>query len=239
MATNNQNINKSIKNFEEWNEHFVEKYDIGDYYRKSNFIVRFIERKRIKTVIKLINSQPEDNIIELGCGAGHVLIEIPRGNLTGIDLSEKMLESAQKRFQETTKKIVLIRGDVENLPEEIKNKKFDKIICSEVIEHVLHPDGVIDEILKIARPNSIVVISIPNERFINNLKKILIRLKIFLVLFPNISKKMDDEWHLHSFSLDLLRRFTRGKLKIKEIKPIPLRFFPIRYVVKFNPQQNA
>lgn len=36
---------QEIKNFEQWNEYFVKKYDIDDYYKKSNFTVRFIEKK--------------------------------------------------------------------------------------------------------------------------------------------------------------------------------------------------
>jgi len=47
--------NQEIKNFEQWNEYFIKKYDIDDYYEKSNFAVRFIEKERIKTVIKFIN----------------------------------------------------------------------------------------------------------------------------------------------------------------------------------------
>lgn len=190
-------------------------------------------------MIKFINSQSEDDVIELGCGAGHILIEIPKGNLTGIDLSEKMIEKTKKRFQGIGRKITLIKGNVENLPKEIRNKKFNKIICSEVIEHVLHPDRVINQILEITHPNSIVVISIPNEKFINFLKQIFIKLKIFSLFFSNISRKADEEHHLHSFNLPLLKKITKEKLEIKEMKSIPFRFLPIRYVVKFVPRQNA
>lgn len=230
MATNKN----SIKNFEEWNEYFARKYNI-DYYTKSNFIIRFIEKKRIKEVIKLLNPQPTDNIIDLGCGGGHILEKIPQGNLTGIDLLESMLKRAKEKAQKIGKHFTLIKGNVEDLPQEIKDQKFDKIIASEILEHVQNPDRLIDEILKIAHPKSVVVISIPNEKFINKLKQIFIKLKIFSILFPNISKKMDEEWHLHSFDLDLLKKITQGKLKLVKIKPIPFWFLPIRYVAKCQP----
>jgi len=222
---------KKIKNFEKWNETYIRKYDIEEYY-KSSPIVRFIEERRIKQIVNLVQAQKRDRIMELGCGAGHILEKIPQGNLTGVDLSETLLKKAGKRLQK--RNAVLIKGNIEELPQTVRNQKFDKIICSEVLEHVQNPGKVIDEILKIANEKSVIVISIPNEKLINRLKGIFLRLRIFFNLFPNSSKKMDEEWHLHSFDLNLLEKFTKGKLKIKEIKAVPFWFLPIRYVVKFE-----
>ncbi|MDO8264964.1 MAG: methyltransferase domain-containing protein [Candidatus Parcubacteria bacterium] len=222
---------QTIKNFEKWNENYIKKYDIEEYY-KSSLIVRFIEEKRIKQIVNLIQTQEGDRIIELGCGAGHILEKIPWGNLTGVDISETLLKKAEKRLQK--RNAVLIKGNIEDLPQAVKNKKFDKIICSEVLEHVQNPGKVIDEILKIAHKDSVIVISIPNEKLINRLKGIFLKLRIFFNLFPNSSKKMDEEWHLHSFNMNLLEKYTKGKLIIKKVKAVPFWFLPIRYVVKFK-----
>lgn len=223
-----------MTSFEERNEYYVKKYDIDDYYKKSNFFVRFIEKKRIAAIIKFLEAKNTDNIIELGCGAGHILVKIPRGILVGLDLSEAMLLAAKKRFEEAKKVITLLKGDAERLPDEIRGKKFDKIICSEVLEHTPHPEAVIDEVFNIAAPGAIVIISIPNEKVINRLKQIIIKLGIFSFLFPNTSKKMDEEWHLHSFDLSLLKKITQEKLIIKKARAVPFWFLPIRYIVQFG-----
>ena len=229
--------NNSIKNFEEWNESYVKKYDIDDYYAKSNFFVRLIEKKRIGAIIKFLEAKDTDKIIELGCGAGHVLEKISNGALTGLDLSETMLLAAKKRLEESKKVVALLKGDAERLPCEVKSKKFDKIICSEVLEHTPRPEAVIDEIFNIAASEAVVIISIPNEKVINRLKQIIIKLGIFSFLFHNTSKKMDEEWHLHAFDLPLLKKISQGKLAIKKVRAVPFWFLPIRYVVQFELKQ--
>ena len=225
------NINK--ENFEQWNEKMARKYNPDTYHSSSNLFIKHIENQRVKSILDLLKIEDSDEVIEIGCGAGNILEKINKGRLVGIDLSDFLLEMAKKKLKD--KKVYLLKANAEDLPQEIKNKKYDKVICSEVIEHVQCPHKVIDEISKIIHSKSTIVISVPNEGFINKLKQIFIKLKIFFFFFPNISKKMDNEWHLHSFDLALLRKITQGKLKIEKIKPIPFWFFPIRYVVKFKP----
>lgn len=225
----------SIKNFEEWNEFYVKKYSSESHYGSPSFIVRYIEGKRIKEVSRLINAQAADNLIELGCGEGHILEKIVQGKRTGVDLSETMLKKAAERMMRTGRPARLVKANVEELPPELISEKFNKIICSEVIEHVQRPEKVVAEILKIALPGSTAVISVPNERLINRLKQFFIKSRLFSLLFPGISLKMDDEWHLNTFSLALLKQYAQGKLKIKKIRAIPFWFCPLYYIAVFEP----
>jgi len=218
-------------NFVKWNEHFVEKYNIDDYYKKSNFFVRFIEQKRIKQIISLSKPKSSDKIIELGCGAGHILDKIKAGELFGVDISEHMIKKAKERLKD---RAVLYLGDCQNLQLAIKSQKFDKIIISEVLEHVPSPEKVVEQAVSIMQNAGSIVISIPNENLINKIKGFLRAVKILNRFFGNLSKKMDEEWHLHKFDLRLLKQITKGKLKIIKVKRIPFFFLPIRYVVKFQ-----
>ena len=136
------------------------------------------------------------------------------------------------------KYVQFIKGNVENLPKEVINCKFDKIYCSEVLEHVENPVNVLKEIKKISKNNSIIVISVPNEKLINQIKGVLQKIKIFNFFFSNISKKMDDEWHLHSLDLKKLKSLIFNDYMIEKIKGIPYNFMPIRYVVKLKLKIN-
>ncbi|MEK7482202.1 MAG: class I SAM-dependent methyltransferase [Patescibacteria group bacterium] len=224
----------AIKNFEEWNESYVKKYSSESHYASPSFIVRYIEGKRIKEVARLINAQAADNLIELGCGEGHILEKLGQSKITGVDLSETSLKKAAERMKRAGKPARFVKANVEELPLEITGEKFNKIICSEVIEHVQRPEKVIGEISKIASPNADIVISAPNERLINRLKSVFIKLRLFSLLFPGVSLKMDDEWHLNTFSLALLKKYTEGKLKIKKVRAIPFWFCPLYYIVVFE-----
>ncbi len=222
-------IYKSMKisNFEKWNNDMVEKYNPNNYYTHTNPLIKYIENKRIHSIIKMLKPNNNDKIIEIGCGAGHILKRINKGKITGLDLSTYALKLARKRLSD--KNVKLIKGNAEKL--QFKDK-FDKIICTEVLEHVQHPKKVIKEIQKISKNDSIIVISIPNEKLINFLKRIFIKLKLFKFLFKNIPERMDEEWHLHVFNLKSFKRLIKNKLKIIKIKKIPFFFLPIRFVFK-------
>lgn len=224
---------EKIKNFEEWNEKMAIQYNPDNYHNSSNVIIRWIEGVRTGIILKMLNAVPEDNIIELGCGAGNIMDKIKDGHLVGVDISDTMLQIARRKFSNHPG-IELYKENVEELSERISGRKFTKVYCSEVLEHVEHPVQVIDQILKITDSDSLIVISIPNEKLINKIKRAMQRMKIFDLLFPGISKQMDEEWHLHSFDLDMLREITRNKLEEIEVRGAPMAWLPIRYVVKFQ-----
>jgi len=204
------------------------KYNIDTYRERSNWFIRWVENLRQKYIVKYLGVRPEDDVIDLGCGAGHLLEALPTAaNLTGIDFSDFSLELARKRLGN---KAQLVKGDVTALPEYLSERKFDKIACSEVIEHVVEPKRVIEEIFKIAANDSIIVISIPNEQIIDFIKWFFIKLGIFKLLFPNIPIKNVDEWHLTNFDKKLFERIVDKKLSIKKVKRIPFSFLPIRYI---------
>ena len=60
-------------NFTSWNERMALKYTPHDYHTKSVFVVRFVERMRVRAILKLLSPKPEDKILEIGCGAGNIL----------------------------------------------------------------------------------------------------------------------------------------------------------------------
>lgn len=215
------------ESFSEWNEQMVEKYDIESYYSESNPVIRYVEKRRVSLVLKLLSPQENEKIFEVGCGAGHVLQGVSVGQLYGIDLSERMLSLARKRLGDKVELKKCNAGKID-YPDDF----FDKIICTEVLEHTLDPIAVLREIKRVARTGGTVVLSIPNEALIDRLKQIFMKTGVFKILFKNIPEK--NEWHLHSFSLPVLRSMTRGLLEELEVKAIPNRLVPIRYVGEYK-----
>ncbi|MBK8552882.1 MAG: class I SAM-dependent methyltransferase [Ignavibacteria bacterium] len=84
--------------FEKWNEELASKHDLDKFYNHPNFAFRYIEQKRIEKLIELAEIKPEDKILEVGCGAGHILEKIETGELYGIDISEIQIERTRKRM---------------------------------------------------------------------------------------------------------------------------------------------
>jgi SAM-dependent methyltransferase len=74
----------------------------------SGFVGRIIGQRMIRQhapetswSIGLLNLQPADRVLELGCGAGRglslALAALPQGSVTGLDLSPTMISAARRR----------------------------------------------------------------------------------------------------------------------------------------------
>ena len=223
--------------FEKWNEELATKHDLDKFYNHPNFAFRYIEQKRIEKLIEAAEIKESDKILEVGCGAGHILEKISKGKLYGIDISEIQIERTRKRMGD---KVELKKAPGENIPYE--EKFFDKVLCSEVIEHVIDPREVLKEISRVMKDDGILSLSIPNEDVINSTKKFLKKTGLIKVIdnekntdgWELAAKDNLDEWHLHSFSLELAEKFAKDIFKMKKVIKIPNAVFPARFVIQYR-----
>jgi len=222
--------------FKEWNEKMVKKYDPDAFHHHPNPVVRFIESRRAKAVLKLMDIHYRmDRILEVGCGAGNIIEKAPQGKLFGVDISAFIITKAKQKLGN---KVILFQADAQNLP--FKDRIFKHVICSEVLEHLLDPSASLQEIARVLNHQGIAIISVPNELWINRIKTILIRLGIFGWLlhrkgeYAEMPERMEDEWHLHAFPLeewlDLFNHFFR----MTHLRKIPFPWLPLRYVMRLE-----
>ncbi len=221
------------QNFIDWNEEMAHKYDPEAYHLRSNFLIRWIERRRVKAILRFLAVRPTDRVLEVGCGAGNVLEQVGSGRLHGLDLSTYLLQKARRRLAGC--KAGLVRGNAEQLP--FAGGRFDKLVCTEVLEHVADPRRVVNEMARLAAADGLVVISVPNEAWIDRAKALIRRLGLWRWLLQGeegaytSSEQMTDEWHLHRFDLALLQQVAAGILEIRRVRAIPFPYIPLRYVV--------
>jgi ubiquinone/menaquinone biosynthesis C-methylase UbiE len=208
----------------EWNEAMVDRYDIDRYYERSHPIVRWIERRRLETLRRFAAARPNDRILEVGVGGGHVLAKFPGHNRTGIDLSPTMLGRARRRLGND---VELLQGSADHLP--FEDKSFDVVLCTEVLEHVVEPDRVVRELMRVAKPGARVVVSIPNEAIIDRAKRLIRRLPVVRTLLRTLASE-GNEWHLHHLDRAALRQMTAGTANIKRMQGVPNNILPVRYV---------
>jgi ubiquinone/menaquinone biosynthesis C-methylase UbiE len=219
--------------FEKWNEEHAIKHDLDKFYNHPNRLFRFIENKRIKVLIQEAEIGNSDNVLEIGCGAGHILERIPNGRLTGIDISPVQISRAKIKLG-TKAELLVAKG--ESLP--FEDKFFDRILCTEVFEHVLDPEAIIAEMMRVLKDNGIISLSIPNENLIMFTKNVLLNTGFRRVLEPKESKwdlaakNNLDEWHIHNYSLKLIKNQVNRFFDITSIHRIPYFFIPFRYVLK-------
>jgi SAM-dependent methyltransferase len=108
-----------------------------------------------------------DVVLDLGCGEGrHVINTYLHADVTalGVDLNYRDLKTAYERFipfqQKSVAKIFsLQQADATRLP--FADASIDKIICSEVLEHIPDYQAVLCEIKRILKPGGLLAVSVP------------------------------------------------------------------------------
>ena len=117
-----------------------------------------IQRERWKKQFeRLLPANKNLKVLDIGTGPGFftiILEELGYTNITGIDVSEKMLEVAKENIQKYGKKnssIQLIQMDAQSL--EFKPKSFDIIVSRNLTWNLEKPQQAYSEWLRVLKPN--------------------------------------------------------------------------------------
>ncbi len=104
-----------------------------------------------------------DKCLELGGGFGRMtsILQPLFQTVVMVDFSRRNLTIAKKRLSKGTTSI--IRSDVHKIP--FGDSFFDTIIMVRLVHHFPNPRVVLDEIARVGKNGSTVVISIPNAEF--------------------------------------------------------------------------
>jgi 2-polyprenyl-3-methyl-5-hydroxy-6-metoxy-1,4-benzoquinol methylase len=214
----------SVLDVERWNDAFALEHDIDDYYTRSGFLIRWIEQRRLECIRRMVEATSTDRILEVGCGGGHVLRLFPQSDLTGVDVSGEMLKKARRNLK--GHRVRLLHGDVCDI--ELPEGGFDKVICSEVLEHVLNPEAILDRIRRVVRPGGRVVVTFPNDELVNRLKGMVRRSGASIL--PPLRRVSwgGDDYHIHVWRIGEMRDLLSPYLRICEEGFVPHRLLPIR-----------
>ncbi|MBI1263034.1 MAG: methyltransferase domain-containing protein [Rhizobiales bacterium] len=107
--------------------------------------------------------------LDLGCGAGrhvHAMYYHAKCHVVGIDLGFEDVKRTRSGFEscpdmdpETQRAFSLSVGDALSLP--FPDATFDKILCSEVLEHIPDYKQAVSEINRVLKPGGTLAISVP------------------------------------------------------------------------------
>jgi SAM-dependent methyltransferase len=214
----------AIEDVEGWNDAFARENDIDQYYDGSGFAIRWIEGRRLAAIRRMVAAGPGERILEVGCGGGHVLRLFPGCELTGVDVSGEMLAKARRNL--AGYKVRLLKGELSEL--DLPSGGFDAVICTEVLEHAVDPEGILEQMGRLLRPGGRAVITFPNDPLVNALKSLIRRSGLTLVPpFSRISWG-GDHYHLHVWRIGEMRALLGRHFAIQAERFAPSRLLPIR-----------
>ena len=109
----------------------------GDYewraFFQANFVRRMWKRKIAEKVVGIAsNSGRSGDVLDFGCGSSPLVTMLNAKSYLGIDKSAAKVEFMKSKCLHSAD---FITGNIDTL-ERLKDKRFDAVLCTEVIEHL-------------------------------------------------------------------------------------------------------
>jgi len=123
-----------------------------------------------KLVAIIDNCEGIKTICDMGCGNGFLAARLAAKGyqVIGIDASASGVELAQKAH--TTRNLDFMRCEIgKELSILLKDRTFDLVISSDVIEHLYRPAELIESALALLRPKGYLIVGTPYHGYLKNL----------------------------------------------------------------------
>jgi 2-polyprenyl-3-methyl-5-hydroxy-6-metoxy-1,4-benzoquinol methylase len=136
---------------------FIGRYDYYAWKRRIDLIYETV-RECVKKPY---------TILDFGCGDGNIsfrLADIPNSKIVGLDISkDKILmanEGAEEKNISNVEFMVCSDSDIDN---KLKDRKFNIILCADVIEHLPKPSRFLITISRFLEADGTLIAVIPNR----------------------------------------------------------------------------
>ncbi|MBN4072157.1 methyltransferase domain-containing protein [Flavobacteriales bacterium AH-315-E23] len=124
---------------------------LRDLYGKLFGYRNLYKRLQARDMMRVLDVQPDETVLDIGCGRGYITIEIAKQakSAFGVDVDKVITEITVPDLLKKKLKYVLINPG-EPLP--FDDNAVDKVFASEVIAAVAQPDQFLGELRRVLRP---------------------------------------------------------------------------------------
>jgi dolichol-phosphate mannosyltransferase len=130
--------------------YFSADYDQRAFYSRIP-LQRWWQRKRYEIILGFLGDQG-GSILDIGCGTSMVIMALPEA--VGLEVAFKKLRFLRQLGRRLT------AGVLKKLP--FRERQFDQVICSEVIEHIPMSEISFEEMRRVLKPGGTLVIGTPD-----------------------------------------------------------------------------
>lgn len=207
---------KTPEEVERLNDQLAREHPIDDYYARSPWLIRWIQGQRLATIRDMVGPAQGLRILEVGSGGGHVLRMFRDAKLTAVDVSDIYLDNARRNLAGFD--VEFVKGQIEQL--DLAPGSFDRVICTEVLEHTTNPEDVLRAIRRLLAPNGRAVITVPIDPIIDRAKQLL-RLTPVGWLLRNRIQWGGDHYHLQKWWPWQFERLLAADFAVDTRKLVP------------------
>ncbi|HEY6583220.1 MAG TPA: methyltransferase domain-containing protein [Gaiellaceae bacterium] len=161
LAASFVDVNDELGTYYETRAHDLDELSLT--YEHPQGYKRFFYRARFKTVLGALDARPDEKILDVGCGSGAYTRELVRvgAKVTATEIAPTPLELAKRNLGELAERVDFRLEDAQAL--DLPDGAFDKVLLTEVIEHVPKPELAIAEAARVLRPGGALVVSTPSR----------------------------------------------------------------------------
>jgi SAM-dependent methyltransferase len=129
-------------------------WTVGDYPDIARSIASVGE-----AIVARAQAQPGVKLLDVATGAGNVAIPaaLAGADVTGLDLTPKLLEVARERAAEVGAEVSFVEGDAEELP--FEDDSFDRVTSCFGVMFAPRQEVAAAELARVARPGARIVVS--------------------------------------------------------------------------------
>lgn len=172
---------------------------------------------------------PENSqCLDVGCWTGNLGRELVKKKncvVDGIDVDASVLKTAKRSGY---RDVFTINLNNDPLKLDLKKRKYDVIVYADILEHLINPDKVLEEMKKFLKPGGIIIVSMPNIGFFLN------RVQLLLGKWEYRDFGCMDKTHVRFFTISsAIKLVVAAGYKIQKVKPYN-QFGMLRYLNKVN-----
>lgn len=168
-------------------------------------------------------------LLDVGCGFGAFssLIKKERNcEVWGTDITDKLPRD----------KVLIdkfIQGDIASTIDQLPDSYFDCIVFNDVLEHLYDPETILLKMKSKLKSKGIIVCSIPNVRFVHNLKNLLLKKE-----WKYEDDGILDRTHIRFFTIKSIREMFHKLdyqiIRIEGLKPAKSALMPLLNILSFK-----
>ena len=131
-------------------------------------------------------------VLDIGCSNGAFGAEVKRllgATVVGIEIDPGFAREAEDQIDH------VVCGDALRALDELSGERFDCVVCADVLEHLVDPDGVLTALRRLLSADATVVVSLPNVRFYDTFVQLGLRGR-----WPERERGVHDRTHLRWFT---------------------------------------
>ena len=193
----------------------------------DNFAMSYVESRNEyfdNPRVEMLPFIPSDvtRVLDMGCGSGAFGALLKRSRVVEV-IGVEVFSDAAERARNVLDHVVIQNMETDEL--ELPHGYFDCITYNDVIEHLCDPWMTVRKLSKFLRPGGYVVSSIPNIRYFDVFKDLLINKE-----WVYQSDGVLDRTHLRFFTEKTIpRMFEEAGYEILKLKGINCRRFPWKF----------